>query len=152
MWIVRATSGNWPVTSNKKEWWETRTWHESVQRHSGQLTYNWQYTHLYVHYSAQSVLPDSTSWSCFDVIVFRWMHAPDWCGSFFGRWWNRQKISMFPSSADWRVTLARQHSLPSPLPVVRSTINCKKLSSLKLVCFGQPSLKNSKNQGILSSP
>jgi hypothetical protein len=32
------------------------------------------------------------------------------------------------------------------------TINCKKLSSLKLVFYGQPSLKNSKNQGILSSP
>jgi hypothetical protein len=32
------------------------------------------------------------------------------------------------------------------------SINYKKLSSLKLVCYGQPSLKNSKNQGILSSP
>jgi hypothetical protein len=31
-------------------------------------------------------------------------------------------------------------------------INYKKLSSLKLVCYGQPSLKNSKYQGILSSP
>jgi hypothetical protein len=27
----------------------------------------------------------------------------------------------------------------------------EKLSNLKLVCYGQPSLKNSKNQGILSS-
>jgi hypothetical protein len=33
-----------------------------------------------------------------------------------------------------------------------STINCKKLSTLKLVCYGQPSLKNIKYQGILSSP
>jgi hypothetical protein len=31
-------------------------------------------------------------------------------------------------------------------------INYKKLSSLKLVCYGQPSPKNSKYQGILSSP
>jgi hypothetical protein len=31
-------------------------------------------------------------------------------------------------------------------------INCKKLSSLKLVCYGQPSLINSKYQGILSIP
>jgi hypothetical protein len=28
----------------------------------------------------------------------------------------------------------------------------KKLSSLKLVCYGQPPLENSKNQKILSSP
>jgi hypothetical protein len=31
-------------------------------------------------------------------------------------------------------------------------INCKKLSSLKLLCYEQPSLKNSKKQGILSIP
>jgi hypothetical protein len=30
-------------------------------------------------------------------------------------------------------------------------IYCKKLSSLKLVCYGQPSLKNSKNHRILSN-
>jgi hypothetical protein len=32
--------------------------------------------------------------------------------------------------------------------MITMAIKCNKLSSLKSVCLGQPSLKNSKNQGI----